>query len=257
MGSGASSSKAKTRESQNTSQASSATQSKSLGNLGNTTPSLQLAFRDKEGKERVLRFGKKPLGFEICIGVAPIRVDNVFVGGLALKKGVEIGWYITKVNSVDLSGKQFSEQYALLKAAMTDLPFSSSHDVRPKIQSLEIIFEDSADSRPVPVTFAKKPLGIEFDVVAPITVKHIQEDCVARRAGVEVGWVVKGVAGTDLSTMPVADQVDILKKCVRALPDVTYSIAPPMCQSLSDSGKPSSRAAFDAQLDPTLDDGRL
>lgn len=206
-----------------------------------------------------MTFYKKPLGFEICIGTAPIRVENVFNDGLAMKSGVQMGWSLTKVNGMDLSGRSFSEQFALLKVAMENLPFSTAHDVRPRIQSLEITFEDSSDNKLVPVTFAKKPLGIEFDVVAPITVKNIKEDCVARRSGVEVGWVVKAVDGTDLSTMHVNDQVDLLKKCVRGLPDVTYSIAPPLSSSLS--GDTSTRNAdscsLDMELDATLDDGRL
>lgn len=267
MGSGASTSKAKPSESQktsqsssgqNTSQLSSTTRSKTVENPRSNVPLLETTFCDNEGKERVVTFGKKPLGFEICLGVTPIRVDNVFAGSLSLKKGIEMGWYLTKVNDVVLYGKPFPEQFSLLKEAMANLPFSSTHDVRPKIQSLEIIFEDSTDCRPVPVTFAKKPLGIEFDVVAPITVKKIKEDCVARRAGVEVGWIVKGVAGTDLSTLHVTDQVTLLRKFVRDLPDVTYSIAPPLCQTLSNSGNASSQGAHDVQLDSTsLDDGRL
>jgi len=220
---------------------------------------LEMTFLDELATVRVTRFHERPLGFEISLGVVPIRVDNVYGRGLARSLGVEMGWYLQKVNDIDLLGKEFNEQFAVLKSALAILPAAAEQNVQPTLQSLEIVFE--ADGKHVPVVFAKKPLGFEFDMIAPISVKTIQEDSVARRHGVDVGWVVLKVAGVDISKMGFMDQVDLLKRSVGSLPDVTYCIAPPLGHSLSaNSGSLlPSRSARDAEggIAEDGDDGRL
>ena len=72
---------------------------------------------------------------------------------------VKVGWCLHKVNGVDLSGKGFNAQFVILRKAMANLPTTEEQ------QSLEIVFE--ADGKHVPVVFAKKPLGFEFDMRAP------------------------------------------------------------------------------------------
>lgn len=226
-------------------------------------PTLELLFLDDLATEKVMRFYERPLGFEISLGVVPIRVDNVYGRGLASELGVQMGWYVQKVNSMDLSGKSFDDQFGLLKKALALLPVSEEQNARPTLQSLEIVFEAGSDGRQVPVIFAKKPLGFEFEMIEPITVKHIQEDCVARRHGLEVGWVIKKVAGEDLSAMAFVDQVELLKKSVHSLPDVTYCIAPPLCHSLSANVVPQPRTARSANecttdgVPDSSEDGRL
>merc|ERR1719359_1955489 len=147
-----------------------------------------------------------------------------------------MGWYLEKVNGIKLAGRPFDEQFGILKKALASLPLSEEQNAHPTITELEIIFEAGSDARPV--VFSKKPLGFEFDLAPPIRVRSIKEDCVARRHGVEVGWVVRKVAGEELSGRPFMDQVDFLKKKVSALPDVTYCIAPPLAHSLSANTTP-------------------
>lgn len=220
---------------------------------------LEILFLDDLATERILRFQERPLGFEISLGVTPIRVDNVYGQGQSRRLGVEMGWYVMKVNGRDLSDKTFEDQFAMLKQALAGLPLSKDRNVSPTLQSLEVVFEAGSDGREVPVVFSKKPLGFEFDMIAPIKVKAIQEECVARRHGVEVGWVVKKVAGEDLSSRSFTEQVELLKKCVYSLPDVTYCIAPPLGHSLSANSVPpprrTDRAADAGGAD--ADDGRL
>merc|ERR1712129_169090 len=136
-------------------------------------------------------FHERPLGFEITLGMVPIRVDNVYLQGLARRLGVEMGWYLEKVNGIVPAGRGFDRQFALVKQGMAALPLTEEFNAAPTLQSLEIVFEAGSDGHLVPVTFSKKPLGFEFDLIAPIKVKNIQEDCVAKRHGVEVGWVVR------------------------------------------------------------------
>lgn len=229
-------------------------------------PQVEMTFLDTSGNARNQRFRQKPLGFEISLGVMPIRVDNVYGQGLAGKQGVEMGWYLTKVNGIEIGGKSFEEAFAIVKSAMAVLPAVEAHDVRPTLASLEIVFEAGDDRGLVPVVFSKKPLGFEFEMRSPISVKSIKEDCVAKRHGVEVGWVVKKVSGLDISEMAFADQMNILKRSVTALPDVTYCIAPPLSHSLSTgtAALPDRRDARqtysggESSRDPECpDDGRL
>lgn len=190
--------------------------------------------------------------------MVPIRIDNVYLQGLARRLGVEMGWYLQKVNDAVLAGESFDRQFAIIKLGMAVLPVTEEFNVAPTLQSLEIVFDAGCDSQHVPVTFSKKPLGFEFDLIAPIKVKNIQQDCVAKRHGVEVGWVVKKVAGIELSTKSFKDQVDMLKKSVASLPDVTYCIAPPLCHSLS-ANLCSTRAAraTDTGCSDNSNEGRL
>lgn len=213
-------------------------------------PTLELTFADELARERVMRFHERPLGFEITLGAVPIRVENVYLQGLARKVGVEMGWHLVKVNSTVLASKGFEQQFAMVKQGMASLPVAEELNVAPTLQSLEIIFEAGPDGKNVPVTFSKKPLGFEFDLIAPIKVKNIQEDCVAKRHGVEVGWVVKEVGGVDLCTRAFHDQVDILKKSVSALPDVTYCIAPPLGHSISANLAPAKDVKYDPAKPP-------
>lgn len=220
---------------------------------------LELTFVDQTAEERAVRFSSRPLGFEVSLGVVPIRVDNVYGRGLAFQNGVEMGWYLRKVNGLDVSGKPFQQQFNILKQALAKLPVSEEHHARPTLQSLEIVFEAGSDpelKKEVPVVFSKKPLGFEFEMLLPITVKYIQEDCVAKRHGVEVGWVIKKVGGVSLQDKHLNEQVEILKHGVFSLPDVTYCIAPPLGHSLGGSNEiPSKRATDGMQEDAS--DGRL
>jgi hypothetical protein len=218
---------------------------------------LELTFLDEATTERVVRFHERPLGFEISLGIVPIRADNVYGQGQAKRLGVEMGWYVHKVNGIDLSGKAFDEQFAILKKALAVLPLSDL-GVLPTLQSVEIVFEAGVDGQEVGVVFSKKPLGFEFDLVEPIRVKRIEEDCVARRHGVKVGWVVKKVAGQDLSERSFMHQVDFLKSHVNSLPDVTYCIAPPLGHSLpASTGAVASGQAALVEGAEVGSDGRL
>lgn len=163
---------------------------------------------------------------EICHGMTPMRVINVDRQGLAHRSGVERGWRIQKVNGNDLTGETFDIQFAILKAAMAPLPVKKS--LEDKVESLEIVFIAGENETEVPVVFWKKPLGFDCEVVAPIKVKSIKEDCPARRSGVEVGWIVKKVGGNDIMSLEIDMQIKLLKDSVAALPDVDYRIAPPM-----------------------------
>merc|ERR1712070_1154732 len=76
--------------------------------------------------------------------------------------------------------------------------------------TLELVFEtDTAETKTF--VFAKKPLGFNFLMSAPITVKKLAEDSVARRLGVQEGWILRGIAGVDVSGTTIEDQYATLK----------------------------------------------
>lgn len=213
---------------------------------------LDITFVDDNGQDRRVRFKSRPLDMEICYGMTPMRVINVDRQGLAHKSGVERGWTIRRINSSDVAGKPFDDQFSMLKNALTPLPV---HSLDHKADALEIVFVAGADEKEVPVIFSKKPLGFDCEVVAPIKVKSIKENCVARRSGVEVGWIVKKIDGVDISTLDIELQIKYLKESVAALPDIDYRIAPPLAHYSTTASSSNRREAPDEGS--STSDGRV
>mmetsp|Transcript_52404 Transcript_52404/g.94068 ORF Transcript_52404/g.94068 Transcript_52404/m.94068 type:complete len:287 (-) Transcript_52404:4-864(-) len=229
---------------------------------------LSLTFLTKENEEKSFTFKQRPLGFEIMLNDVPIVLAEVYADGRAGGLGVCSGWIIQKVNGEEISKKDFDTQFSILKKAMAYIPLDAPRpiqsDARGKPCDLEIVFE-SANSVERAVTFSKKPLGFEFNRVAPIQVSRIKDNASAQRHGIEVGWVIKRVAGEDMTGKSFGEQYALLKRCVTQLPDVTHSIAPPAFSmsgnlasgnsGLAPTANITSSVVADTSL--TLTDGRL
>jgi hypothetical protein len=185
-------------------------------------PVLDLTFLDPSAGEVTVRFHRRPLGCRIIMHELPIRVDSINESGAAAQLGVQKGWILVKVNDNIIAGSNFDEQFSFLKSGMKVLP------AEPARTSLEIVFEADSDGRRETVVFSKKPLGLTFQHRKPVVVKSLREDCVATRHGVQVGWVIVQVDGKDLTDMNFPDQLDLMTTTISSLPEMTYSVAPPL-----------------------------
>eukprot|EP00929_Paragymnodinium_shiwhaense_P003262 TRINITY_DN103703_c0_g1_i1.p1 TRINITY_DN103703_c0_g1~~TRINITY_DN103703_c0_g1_i1.p1 ORF type:complete len:301 (-),score=65.06 TRINITY_DN103703_c0_g1_i1:414-1316(-) len=113
-------------------------------------------------------------------------------------------------------------------------PPSAGMDCPP---SLELVF-DTGEAGMKTVVFQKKPLGFNFMMTSPITVRRVTNDSVAQRHGIQPGWKVRGIAGEDVSEVKVEKQYARLKELVDALPQMRSCIAPVGCAGLSSGNGP-------------------
>mmetsp|Transcript_133349 Transcript_133349/g.243004 ORF Transcript_133349/g.243004 Transcript_133349/m.243004 type:complete len:249 (+) Transcript_133349:89-835(+) len=191
---------------------------------------LSLTFLTKENEEKSFTFKQRPLGFEIMLNDVPIVLAEVYADGRAGGLGVCSGWIIQKVNGEEISKKDFDTQFSILKKAMAYIPLDAPRPIQ-------------SDAR----------------------VSRIKDNASAQRHGIEVGWVIKRVAGEDMTGKSFGEQYALLKRCVTQLPDVTHSIAPPAFSmsgnlasgnsGLAPTANITSSVVADTSL--TLTDGRL
>uniref|UniRef100_A0A7S1QVZ0 PDZ domain-containing protein n=1 Tax=Alexandrium catenella TaxID=2925 RepID=A0A7S1QVZ0_ALECA len=189
---------------------------------------LDIVFSDQSGELRTVTFTKKPLGFEITQGKVPIIVRGVCPGSWSQRLGVQVGWTVVKVAGEEMGDLKWEDAMHFLVRSVDALP-QDIKVVQPTAEerSVEMTFDTGAtDASSKTLVFMKRPLGLEFEVEAPIRITKVADKSVSQRLGVQVGWRIIKVNGEDLDGKTFAEQFAQLKKSVKALPNVYASIAP-------------------------------
>jgi len=68
------------------------------------------------------------------------------------------------------------------------------------VDTVEIVFIDE-NKEDKAITFDHQPLGMEFFTKAPLMIKELKPGSYAEEMGVQKGWKIKSVAGTDITRM--------------------------------------------------------
>eukprot|EP00929_Paragymnodinium_shiwhaense_P033008 TRINITY_DN18210_c0_g1_i2.p2 TRINITY_DN18210_c0_g1~~TRINITY_DN18210_c0_g1_i2.p2 ORF type:complete len:138 (-),score=26.71 TRINITY_DN18210_c0_g1_i2:65-478(-) len=87
--------------------------------------------------------------------------------------------------------------------------------------SLVVTFEVPGTREVKQVVFARRPLGLDFDKVAPVSMKRVHRNGHAEELGVEKGWIVKAVNGIDVigKDFPAVHEL-LVKECALLPHDV-------------------------------------
>eukprot|EP00929_Paragymnodinium_shiwhaense_P110713 TRINITY_DN77914_c0_g1_i1.p1 TRINITY_DN77914_c0_g1~~TRINITY_DN77914_c0_g1_i1.p1 ORF type:complete len:153 (+),score=25.34 TRINITY_DN77914_c0_g1_i1:113-571(+) len=105
-----------------------------------------------------------------------------------------------------------------------DVPSSLQPATTPRTPagggSLVVEFEVPETRQVKLIVFEKRPLGLDFDKVAPVSMKRVHRNGHAEEKGVEKGWIVKTVNGIDVAgkDFPVVHEL-LVKECA-VLPHV-------------------------------------
>jgi len=103
-------------------------------------------------------------------------------------------------------------------------PMEKSMEVTPTpeverhVPSLEVIFDVKGEEKKIQIFH--RPLGAEFSKKAkgPTKVSKIHPQSYANKLGIEVGWILKSIAGEDVSEKTFKDTQNALKDGMMALP---------------------------------------
>lgn len=188
---------------------------------------LPIVFQAEDETSRTLQFTKKPLGFEITLGKVPIVVRGVHSGSWAERLGVKVGWKVLQVADEDMGDLKWEDAMQFLVKCVDALP-QDIKVVQPTAEerSVEMAFDTGAGTDLKTLVFMKRPLGLEFEVEAPIRITRVMDKSVSQRLGVQVGWTIQKVNGEDLDGKTFNEQFSQLKRSVERLPNVYASIAP-------------------------------
>jgi len=174
--------------------------------------SMEVVFQS-EGTTKAVAFTRRPLGLTLSSGELPATVTKS--SGYAAELGVQVGWTIRSVGptSVVDSKLTFDQVAEILTQAQQRLPYIESAQCTP------VVFKDK-HGQPHRVVFEEKPLGVRFAGTGlPLTVTGVNQH--AEVLGVEEGWVVTSIAGTDLEgeRLTFEQAQDLFKREVAALPN--------------------------------------
>uniref|UniRef100_A0A7S1R8I0 Uncharacterized protein n=1 Tax=Alexandrium catenella TaxID=2925 RepID=A0A7S1R8I0_ALECA len=171
---------------------------------------LEVVFEHKSFT-KAIAFNRRPLGLSLGNSM-PVTVTKV--SGQAAQLGVEVGWLVKSVGGerVAESRLPFNKVADALTAAALRLPYDESPPSFPMVfrdlcgQSRRVIFEQN----PTGVRFARTRL--------PLTVSGV--GAYAESLGVQEGWTVTSVAGTDITgpSFTYDDVESLLRRCVAPLP---------------------------------------
>lgn len=166
---------------------------------------LPLTFRDASGKKTyTVNFQTKPLGIDFNENATPVKVTQAF--GAAKKVGVSVGSCLINIAGTDVEKLGFGDMLAVLKEKIAPLT----------PDGLTIDFKD-ASGQLHPIVFPTKPLGMDFDNgKQPIQIKAASG--AARSLGVEAGWELSSIAGTNVEKMDFDQMVVLLRAKIEALP---------------------------------------
>lgn len=79
----------------------------------------------------------------------------------------------------------------------------------------DIVF-DTPDG-PKNITFTRVPLGMTFSKKVPISIKSIGPGTHAEELGVQAGWAIKSIAGTETEALEFDSVYTVLKDAVATL----------------------------------------
>merc|ERR1719198_913167 len=88
------------------------------------------------------------------------------------------------------------------RPALTDTPepktLAELKSSPPGVRELKILFQVPGCDEERLAVFVRRPLGLDFDKKAPITMKRVQTGGHGAELGVKPGWVVKAVNGENV-----------------------------------------------------------
>merc|ERR1712048_798861 len=176
----------------------------------------------------------QPLGIVLSAhdGHGPPLVDRFEFNSYAKELGIQMGWKIRRIGSWEVSSRSSTDEVnKKLGEMLSGLP----------VWPLRIDFETSGPAKPCckwqtggsapssarsggstqSVAFKRQPLGMVFNNKAPVTIKGFQPVSYARECGVELGWVIRGIADVDVSHETNFDRIlEYLSQGERPLPTV-------------------------------------
>lgn len=157
--------------------------------------SFDFEFR-VDGEIKTITMVRKPLGLIFDSSIMPTKIKRVKSGGHGEELGVQPGWEIMAIGGNDASSLGAEEVLATVQRHVEALP--DSYEYAAKF--VEIAFV--ADGEETTLVFPRRRLGITLGQKegAPLTVAGVETNSQAEIRGVRAGWIVKAVAGEDLST---------------------------------------------------------
>jgi hypothetical protein len=170
---------------------------------------VALTFDTPDG-ERTVHARKKPLGIQFR-AVFPLTV-KCEPEGHGKELGVEVGWVLKAINSIDVSSMTDMNQVnEILYREVGEKTVPITQWSRPEPASerdhkVVALTWDTPDG--VRIVYArKKPLGVDFRAVFPLKVKREPEGH-GKELGIEVGWILKAINGLDVSVMTDMSQLN-------------------------------------------------
>lgn len=166
---------------------------------------LPLTFRDAGGmKTYTVSFTTKPLGMDFHQNLKPVKVQKAF--GAAKRLGVSEGSELIEIAGTNVEQLDFGAMLGVLKEKIAPLT----------PDGLVVNFRDQSGNQRS-IVFPTKPLGMDFDKGRrPIRIKNVEG--VALNLGVEKGWELMSVAGTDVEQMDFDKLLELLRAQIGSLP---------------------------------------
>lgn len=176
--------------------------------------SVAIEFDDDKGQARTFKVVKKPLGVVFDVKTKPLTVDFVRASSHGEELGIQKGWALKSVSNdssrEDVSKKDHADVMAILQSYVAPLPNDS------KSVNFNLCF--SSNGKDQIVTVSRKPLGMEFENVTPVTVRGVTSRSHSEQLGIGVGWVLKKVGDEDVSNLSCVEALDVLAGRVGDLP---------------------------------------
>lgn len=168
---------------------------------------------DNEGTEVTLRFTKAPIGLQFQGDVIPPTVSSVRPRSQAEEMGVKAGWTVVRAEGLDVKDKEGKAAEELVREA-----------TRAKLIPLTIVFDANGEQKRM--DFANRPLGIKFNANDGYQVTGVEEGSRSESLGVEVGWIVKEIAGMDVNDMTITAFLEMVREKSAELPAGAIMKAP-------------------------------
>jgi hypothetical protein len=145
-----------------------------------------------EFEQGVIHIEEKPLGLSF-LNTMPLTVKNIeenCTGGMA---GVQPGWVFKTIGGKDC-GSDFLGANQMLKQGLEGLPVAASEDTSATLP-IKFLLPNGFIKK---VNFNRKPLGLKFDKVLPLTVKGTMDGSISSELAVQAGWVFRNIDGKEI-----------------------------------------------------------
>jgi len=159
--------------------------------------------------ERTVYATKKPLGVQFRAEF-PLRVKRE-PEGHGKEIGVEVGWILKRVNGIDVMAMtdiRRVNEILYREVGEKTVPVEEWNQKAMEeqwIKGIPLIWDTPKGRRVVYAT--KKPLGVQFRAEFPLTIKREPEGH-GKEIGLQVGWVLVEVNGTDVTAMTDINKVN-------------------------------------------------
>jgi len=156
-------------------------------------PVLVMVWDTPKGSVTTEHF-TKPGSLRFTSGTAPLKIsrDTGNLGDL----GVEVGWGLKIVNDIDLrSYSQVSQLTDILR--------------KQEVGSMEVALtftQGGGAEKSVYCDLSKRPLGMRFSAKFPLTIDR--EQAITRSLGIQVGWALKSINGSDITGITDYKQIN-------------------------------------------------